>query len=138
MSKTPTKSAQEQAPSAPSAPAAMSLDETLAHLFTYRQPTDITGPKFKRIRAAAASALAAIGAQDFETITGVISTLYRAIYEEAPASADRTASLRCVQLARNAMNDLACGNRKIDYHTLAAQQIELARYQANTAIALAS
>lgn len=82
----------------------------------------------------------------FTRITNACLALALAIEEWAPPSADRSAALRCVKLARMAANDEVCwrcqrpaygATLHLSLVEFAHVQLRAARYQANAAIALA-
>lgn len=92
--------------------------DALAHLFTYHPPTDETRPKYVAIAQAMSACLSAIeamipqadGAKDlqpiFQAITGATHEFAKVINTQAPDSADKSAAIRCVRLARMAANEV--------------------------------
>ncbi len=132
------------------------MDDLLAkirHWFTYHQPTDETAPKYAAIRAAEDRCHEAIrlveweigpdSAQCHKVINEDFERFAVAIAERCPPGDDMNAALRCVRLARNAMNEgIAQGNNPRHPHMNgsfllieAQRQLTLARWQANSAIA---
>lgn len=128
----------------------MTRAEQLEVWFTYHPPTEETKPKYAAIKEAygqmyaafRAGVVAAEGAgkatpADFERVTTRAREFAEAIDTHCPKCADATAAVRCLRLARNAMNDTlrSAKTPHADFQALAHQQLELARYQANSAIA---
>lgn len=81
--------------------------------------------------------------EHFERMTAAFRAYADLILECCPASADRTAALRCLRLARNAVNDILCGAKDFPhgfdqspFHAIFEQELTKARYQANASIAL--
>lgn len=149
---------------------------TLAERFTYWPPSDAQRPRYKAINDAADTAEQALsvllkgyldGAQQrpietdeeafmkvCEATSAALLVLAETIEANAPASADRTAAIRCVALTRNAMNAsfytlkqaTAMVREGTDPRALlsafegtsnaAITQLRFAVWQANTAIAL--
>jgi hypothetical protein len=116
--------------------------ETLDNWFTYHPPTDETKPKYAVIADAYQAALDAFHDQPtFESVTTAARKFVEAIIAVCPPSADATAAIRCVRLARNAKNDHLCqrGGKeydpRLDFGQIAREQLLFARYQANAAIA---
>ena len=137
----------------------MPFPETIEEQFSYYPPDDVTRRKYHRINTAAKHAVERASdvsmqaemaenegwtggpggpftAVSFEMNNKVCLDLAKAIEEEVPNSANRTAALRCVSLARNALNDIcACGGWPIeDLRTFASHNIWAAARQANTEI----
>jgi len=132
--------------------------ELLAHWFTFVPPsTPEEAAKHVAIRDAetvCAEAVAnAITAGDFPAVTAATFAFATVINEQCPESADKTAAIRCVRIARMAANEAVLQSRKIatakterqagDLATLAnqcgglaLQHLTLARYQASASIAL--
>lgn len=120
--------------------------EQLDNWFTYHATTDETAPKYAAIRAAEDACrhglTMGIGLVDepahvrFGHINAACRTFALVIDEQAPDSADKTAAIRCVRLARNAANeaviDTAGAGR---LQAVALTEIQKARWQANSAIA---
>lgn len=130
-------------------------------MFTYHAPTEVTGPKY-----------AAITQFEYECrdlfmhsvthndINSKLRQFTELVDELAPDSADKTAAIRCIRIARNAANEALMLAGKLDSPTMpldvygsraiatsqeraislaattARQQLLMARWQANSAIAL--
>lgn len=118
-------------------------------LFIYHPPTDEQKVLYERLAEAYAGvyrvmtkALRALGKrpaqpEDYDAITDACEGYYNVIMEVCPASADRTAAIRCLRLARNAMNDcLRLPEDRSVFWTLAEQELIKCRYQAHASIAL--
>lgn len=110
--------------------------------FVYVAPNAVTGPWYaelsveeRRVR----SALAGVGgpAVDFELINKICKVFYDTVDKLCPASADKSAALRCVRLARMTANEMAKFGRtqalERDLDTL----LRHARFQASASIAMA-
>lgn len=131
----------------------MTPEETtqLDNWFTYHAPTEETRPKYDAIRAAEqacqefATKVSCAAADYFDRCTDVYRAFAEVILANAPPSADRSAAIRCVRLARMATNESAVEWRKTGgagstqeldrLDELATQNITMARWQANAAIA---
>lgn len=125
-------------------------DAQLDNWFTYHAPTEETAPKYAAIRAAADGLSAAAvksmrgmalgGPLDYTSCTDAARNFVRVIGENCPDSADKTAAVRCVRLARNAFNE-AVSDENLSMRAterladLMAVQIYAARWQACSAIA---
>ena len=121
--------------------------EVLDNWFTYHPPTDETRPKYAATSEAFKTACTVFQltktdeVPSYEAVTNAARRFVEAIDEHCPPSADATAAVRCVRLARNAKNDalLKRGGKvydpDMDFQALAMTQLTLARYQANSAIA---
>lgn len=79
----------------------------------------------------------------FDDFTGACKGYALLIEELCPSSADRTAAIRCLRLARNAMNDILCGARHFPhgisqepFMVIFETELIKCRYQANASIAL--
>jgi len=76
----------------------------------------------------------------FEPVRQAFLAFATVINETCPESADKTAAIRCVRLARNAVNEWLCQARRrtTSKHLLELAHDELmkARWQANASIAL--
>jgi hypothetical protein len=119
----------------------------LKKLFTYHQPTPITAPKYSALRAAEI-ACAALCTEilerplSFDEISESTLAFAQAIDDEAPGSADKTAAIRCVRLARAALNEAQATRSAIDSTELvrlaneARAELRRARWQACAAVAL--
>ncbi len=125
-------------------------------LFTYHPPTEEQAPKYQQLQLGFLAVLEAgkvvlkgqrgderAPQADFEAFTRSVRAYAELIAELCPSSADRTAAIRCLRLARNAMNDVLCGNRNhphgLDpdpFSAIFEQELIKARYQANASIAL--
>jgi hypothetical protein len=130
----------------------MPTPELLAHWFTFTPPVNEADKnrhvKIRDAETVCAEAVSnAITAGDFPAITTATFAFATVINEQAPESADKTAAIRCVRIARMAANEAVLYGRKIgeafDYATaanqcggLALQHLTLARYQASASIAL--
>lgn len=119
------------------------------HLFTYHAPTDEQKPKYAAIRAAEGSCsevlVALVTESDtrlnvsshdaYKEVNAVTKEFFKVVLEVCPTSADTSAALRCIRLARNAMNEYVT-NRYEEIAGIARAQILQARWQACSAIAL--
>lgn len=117
--------------------------------FTYHAPTEETAPKYAAIREAeidCGSCISAIlngGAlAAHEHVNARCRDFAEVIDACAPNSADKSAAIRCVRLARNAMNEAivkagqrGTGNEVIELCRHAERELRAARWQANSAIA---
>jgi hypothetical protein len=126
--------------------------EQLDAWFTYHPPTEEQKPKYAALRVAFAEAsLPGVALLNEGTLAthDEVNRRSRALVETidalVPESADRTAAIRCVRLARNAFNEAIVQARGEDgaqawlVHDLVTEgnrQLRLARWQANSAIAL--
>ena len=140
----------------------MMTPEQLYNWFTFHPPTEETKPKYAAIRAAGEAAHVAIAhvkagrAWDGDVDTMVqpadkadyqrlayayVNQTCRAFAEaidvNAPDSADKAAAIQCVRLARSCANEgVALGLADDAFlWTQAQEQLRLARFQANSAIA---
>ena len=132
----------------------MMTDAQRAAWFTYHAPTEETAPKYAAIQSAENNVILDVTQTSYEGVD--VQVLYRCInaackrFAEiidtyAPDSADKTAAIRCVRLARNLFNEWAkessrptSEQRWSDPRVLfVAAELELtkARMQANSAIA---
>lgn len=128
--------------------------EQLDKWFTYHAPTDETAPKYAAIRASEQNVILDVTQTSYEGVSVVVlhgrinvacKHFAMVIDAQAPDSADKTAAIRCVRLARNLFNEWAAESSKptserawSDPRTLfVAAELELckARMQANSAIA---
>lgn len=139
----------------PWVPGGNSTKQDEARTMTHGQAS---GPKYAAIRAAefeCHKAFAALAARAYPLETPETPPLTLADCNEvnrltlafadvvdanAPDSADKSAALRCIRLARNAANDSVAANAlmyptHIDSMKEASRQLVLARWQANSAIA---
>lgn len=118
--------------------------------FTYHAPTPETAPKYTAIRDAeecAASCMTALlnggGAATHDVVNARCRAFAETIDALAPDSADKSAAIRCVRLARNAMNEALVVASKFGPEDAlviilvreAASELRRARWQANSAIA---
>lgn len=114
--------------------------------FIYHPPTEETAPKYKAIREAEKNCWVSIQQGFYENLGP--QALYALINEEckklavlidglAPDSADKSAAIRCVRLARNAANEAVTAELPGRDWLWEIAQVELvkARWQANSAIA---
>lgn len=118
-------------------------------LFNYIAPNDDTAPRHQRIREAHADCEKAI--QEFinnddylplQARFQRISLACRLFHDElvavCPPSADLSAAIHCVRLARMAANEaVAQPDADLDHAVIAKEQLVLARWQACAAVALA-
>lgn len=111
--------------------------------FTYHPPTDDQAPKYAAISGARAEASAIIlsegsgrAAPNYEKVNACLRRFAEVILDNAPASADTTAAVRCVRLARNAANALLREPGNGQLQASALQNLYAAQWQANAAIAL--
>lgn len=133
--------------------------DQLDNWFTYHPPTEETAPKYAAIRsaedrvqrhfAALRARLAFDGSNQGEHPLTVddcagVNVLTRAFVEvidaNAPDGDDKSAAIRCVRIARNAMNEWVMSRvagfpLHIDSAAEATRQLVMARWQANGAIA---
>ena len=129
--------------------------DQLDNWFTYHAPTDETAPKYAAIRDAELYCTTWITQTHYEVggdvkqvyaeINRVTRRMAEVIDANAPDSADKTAAIRCVRLARNLFNEWATQNsmpkERREWGTpqilFSAAEVELckARMQANSAIA---
>ena len=129
-------------------------EEQLDNWFSYHSPTEETAPKYAAIRAAEEVARHRIVQTDIEVgpdtkqlheeINVAMRQFAKVIDANAPDSADKTAAIRCVRLARNLFNEWAIlrGQPPAQwrYHpdavwSAAVMELLKARMQANSAIA---
>lgn len=118
--------------------------------FVYHAPTEDTTPRYAAIRGVenachdVARSLTmseyTTTAADYDVINDALRQFAEVIDANAPDSDDKTAAIRCVRLARNALNEhiAACiGGFPTHINCLAEahRQLVLARWQANSAIA---
>lgn len=127
----------------------------LDNWFTYHAPTDETAPKYAAVRDAEMACIASITQTHYEVggdvrqvydeINRVTRRMAEIIDAQAPDSADKTAAIRCVRLARNLFNEwatqVATPKERRTWSApeilFSAAELELckARMQANGAIA---
>jgi len=128
----------------------MLTTEQLDNWFTYHAPTEETAPKYAEIRKAESEAgqvmVAILNNGDlvaFQAINQAARTMVEVIDRCCPDSADKSAAIRCVRLARNAMNEALVvrgdpfnpSSECIRLVKMAADDLTRARWQANSAIA---
>ena len=124
----------------------MMTSDQLDSWFTYHTPTEDTAPRYKAIRAAELACAMDIDdaiADDcdrsirFDRVNKATRTFAVVIDTNAPDSADKSAAIRCVRLARNAANEAiaAEADHAADLRVMCAQNLTAARFQANSAIA---
>lgn len=118
--------------------------------FVYHAPTEETAPKYKAIREKERNVHLSITQGFYENLSG--PPLYDLINKEcqafavlidevAPDSADKSAAIRCVRLARNAYNEAAtptdgsANKNQTWLIEIAEAELVKARWQANSAIA---
>ena len=123
--------------------------DPIDHLFTYHAPTDEQKPKYAAIRDAESACLqvlkALIDGSDarfnvsshdaYKEVNFSTKEFYKIVLEVCPESADTSAALRCIRLARNAINEYVT-NRDGEIAKIARAQLLQARWQACSAIAL--
>jgi hypothetical protein len=121
--------------------------EQLDHWFTYHPPTEETAPKYAAIQRGQLDAdfgIAVSCAPDSPdpdavrhgNINAVTRNFVGIIDANAPDSADKTAAIRCVRLARNAANEAVTNPKGAPrLIAIAATELQKARWQANSAIA---
>jgi len=121
--------------------------------FTYHRPTEVTTPKYQAIRAAHESCSAAVvealqdaigtSQKDFGTVNQALREFAHVINVQAPDSADKTAAIRCIRLARNAVNEVLYNINSMEEEMfqvlgqLVDGELHKARWQACAAIAIA-
>jgi hypothetical protein len=141
----------------------MLTPDQLDNWFTYHPPTEETAPKYAAVRAAEEDCHVTIGhlfskgpngpqvwdpeqvnvvlmggnkALGYAEVNRATRALAEAIDANAPDSADKSAAIRCVRLARNAMNEaIATSNYPESLRSCAHENLRMARWQANSAIA---
>lgn len=127
--------------------------DQLDNWFTYHPPTDEQKPKYAAIRDAELRCrdLEKHGTVTHDRVNATLRDFVGVIDAHAPDSADKTAAIRCVRIARNALNEalVLCdivanaaapslrGQAAVIDVLLdeAGRQLCLARWQANSAIA---
>lgn len=120
----------------------------IADTFTYIAPNDDTAARHQRIRSAqaecAASIVEDIDADDvpprarFERISAACKRFHDELVAVCPPSADLSAAIRCVRLARMAANEaIAVPHERSRSGHVAKEQLIIARWQACAAVALA-
>lgn len=128
--------------------------DQLDNWFTYHAPTDETAPKYAAIRHAESAVVFDITQTSYEGVTcAVLHTRINAVTRHfaetidalAPDSADKSAAIRCVRLARNFFNEWAVESQKpagdrswadpVVLFDRAVFELTRARFQANSAIA---
>lgn len=125
----------------------MLLSDQLDNWFGYHAPTDETAPKYAAIRAAEESCVhgfnhvnacidepATVG---YDNINACARAYAVAIDMHAPDSADKTAAIRCIRIARNAANEAVtkAGGERGRLFAIANTELQKARWQACSAIA---
>lgn len=114
---------------------------TLDALFTYHPTNERTAPKYEAIRDAEERCRKlALKAENYGDVTyndvnEALRHFASVIDENAPECADKSAAIRCVRLARNALNEHLTGKMG-GVLAIATQQIIMARWQACSAVAL--
>jgi hypothetical protein len=118
--------------------------------FTYHAPTEEQKPKYANItsaRDACATKLAGAfvsyqstgkNATYFDVVNKATREFAEVIDANAPVSADTTAAIRCVRLARNAANQALTEpvNSLVVFAAIVDAELFKAQWQANSAIAL--
>lgn len=133
----------------------MSIDPTLLDVwFTYHAPTEHTLPRYAAIRAAEATCASVSTAilnggwhASYSVVNATCRRFVEVIDENCPESADKTAAIRCVRLARNALNEALTilGSQpytEVPYVVsnlcrVAEGELQKARWQACSAVACA-
>jgi aconitase B len=122
----------------------MLKQEQLDNWFTYHAPTDETRPKYEQITLAESriqdELVEDVNIITHDAINGTLRDFVVLIDSLAPDSADKTAAIRCVRIARNALNEaVMCRKNDPDrarmLARIASDEIIKARWQANSAIA---
>lgn len=126
----------------------MIAPEQLDNWFTYHAPTDDTKPKYAAVRDAEQHAHEVIASlrgrrlavTDCDVVNESLRHFVSVIDANAPDSADKSAAIRCVRLARNGANEFIMANVAnfpvhVDVLALATTELVRARWQANSAIA---
>lgn len=118
-------------------------------LFAYIAPNDDTAPRHQRIREAQAACAASIEEDivtfdvppqaRFARVSAACKRFHDELIAVCPPSADLSAAIRCVRLARMAANEAIAqpAYRQRRHADLAADQLTLARWQACASVALA-
>ena len=126
-------------------PPKLTRAQQLDSWFIYHPPTSETTPKFEAIdeqyRLAVEVFVFALerrstGTLDpgvFEAVSRQLRAFVETIDEVCPSSADASAAVRCVRLARNGMNDILM-NKQASL-SFVYDQLIAAKFQANSAIA---
>jgi hypothetical protein len=121
--------------------------EQLDNWFTYHAPTPETAPKYAAIVKAQLDADFAVGVfaspdcddpahVRHDNINAALRDFAVVIDTNAPDSADKTAAIRCVRLARNAANEAVVNPKGAPrLIAISVTEIQKARWQANSAIA---
>lgn len=125
-------------------------------LFVYHPPTEEQVPKYQKLNLAFGAVMSSgreiirnrpkerAEQERFDGFSKTCEAYHDLIVELCPESADRTAAIRCLRLARNAINDILCGTERDFPHGLSQHPFSLVfetelvkcRYQANASIAL--
>lgn len=128
--------------------------DQLDNWFTYHAPTGETGPKYIAITAMerTCAELLTMPELTHDRVNATLRKFVELIDESAPDSADKTAAIRCVRIARNAINEAIVQATRSEHpatHCLwvceydavslpcriAIHELIKARWQANSAIA---
>ena len=127
--------------------------DQLDNWFAYHAPTDETAPKYAAIREAEARCHAffrelrdtltnegKLAPADCTVVNALTRTFAEVIDANAPDSADKAAAIRCVRIARNAMNEVimrSVGGASYEdgAFTVVHGEVTKARWQASGAIA---
>ena len=125
----------------------MMTEPQIKNWFEYHAPTPETEPKYAAIRACEADVLGGLGVVDacvdeppgvaYDNVNALCRRFAVCIDTNAPDSADKTAAIRCVRLARNAANEAVTkvGGDRARLFALARTEIQKARWQAMSAVA---
>jgi hypothetical protein len=116
--------------------------ETLDNWFTFHAPTEEQKPKYKAITDAEKQIASRFSGVDFshDDVNRVLREFVELIDSLAPDSADKTAAIRYVRLARNALNESIVLRGKDEATSkwcrrIAVEELRKARWSANSAIA---
>lgn len=128
--------------------------DQLDNWFTFHAPTDETGPKYAALAAMErdCAELLTMPGLTHDRVNAELRRFVETIDALAPDSADKTAAIRCVRIARNAMNEAIVKAARVEHpasHCLwvcdydsvslpcriAIHELIKARWQANSAIA---
>lgn len=128
--------------------------EQLDNWFTFHPPTDGQGAKYIAITAMerTCAEMLTMPGLTHDQVNATLRKFVELIDEAAPDSADKTAAIRCVRIARNAMNEAIVQAVRAEHPAshclwvcdygsvslpcqLAIHELAKARWQANSAIA---
>lgn len=117
-------------------------------LFTYIAPNDDTAARYQRIRLAEGECATELAehihshhtklSYRYELISAACKRMHDELVAVCPSSADLSAAIRCVRLARMAANEaVTVPHARSRFARMAEEQLTLARWQACAAVALA-